>query len=157
RYGGSARSGGRHKTNGMVVPIDDPCALHCPPAETSDLKLNGCSYGSGQRTHLETLRHFDSILCHRLPLDDARHLVDSAVVFRNDEAPIEPTAGIDVDAAERRRGLRVFFALEMVIVFDHPAARHCSPLKLRGLPRRQISSHHAYLGSDNNRLVVFEI
>src|SRR2546428_12695300 len=100
-YRRSAPPRRRHKTDGMVVPVPDPCALHCPPAKTFDAQLNRCSDRPGNRTHLEALRYFDAVLCDRLAIDENGHLVYSAVILGNYEARVETAVGVDIEFTER--------------------------------------------------------
>src|SRR5262245_35033227 len=114
RYGRSASAGGRHKTDSMVIPVNDPGALHCPPAQAGDLELNRCSDRSGSRAHLKALRYFDSVLCDGFSVDDRRNFVHSAVIFWNHKTRIETTAGVDVEFADRCRGFLVSLSFEMI-------------------------------------------
>src|SRR5215510_9256143 len=101
RYCRAASARCRNETNGMVIPVDDPCAFHCSPAETTDFDLDRRSDRPGSRTHLETLRYFNSVLCDGFSVDECRNFVHSAVVFRYYETRIETATGIDIEFAER--------------------------------------------------------
>ena len=58
----------------------------------------GVPIGPESGSHFEALRHFNAVLRDRLVVDESRHFVYSAEIFRNGETRIETAGGIDIES-----------------------------------------------------------
>src|SRR5262249_53538237 len=85
--------------------------------------------------------------------NERRHLMDSAVVFRNLESSVETASRIKLELPERQGRFGVFLSFEMIVILDDPATTYCSPLELDGFSCRQIRSCDVNLGIDDCILV----
>ena len=141
----SLRAGRRHEPEPLLSQFTTHVLSIVRQPSPFTLSSIGVPTGPDVGVHLEALRDLDAVLRDRLAVDERDDFVHAAVVFGNREARVEPSARVDGELPERGRGLRVFLAAEVVVVLDHPAARHRSPRELDGLSRGKIRSERVHL------------
>ena len=127
RHGRAARVGGRHIADFLIVPIHHPRALHRPPAETGDAKLDERPDWSFGRMDVEGLRHFDAALRQRRPRVGDGDGMHAAEIFRNGEVGRESPVGVDLRSSQDLRAVGELLSLESGNHPRRPSRRRRSP------------------------------
>ena len=156
RDGRAARVGGRHVADFLIVPIHHPRALHRPPSETGDAKLDERADWSFGWMHLEGLRHFDAALRQRLARIGDGDGVHAAEVFRNGEMGRESPVGVDLRSSQDLRAVGEPLPSKAVTILDDPAAVDGLPHQIDRPVRRQTFGGRVDLGADH-RLGGFRV
>ena len=149
RDGRAVRTRRRDVAGLLVVPVHHPGALHRPPAEAVDAKLDGRADRPFLRRHLEGLCHFDAALRDRRLAVADENLVDAAEVFGDGEARLQRAVRVAGDLRERALGLVVLLAAEVEVVLDHPAAVDGAPHEVERLVRGKTFGRRVDSGTDN--------
>ena len=147
----ATRVGRRHIADFLIVPIHHPRALHRPPAEPGDAKLDERPDWPFGWMDVEGLRHFDGTLRQRLPRLGDRYGMHAAEVFRNIEMGLESPAGVDLRSSQNLRAVGEPFTLEAITILDDPAAVDglpdqidCSVWRQTGRDRADLGARHRF-------------
>ena len=157
RHGRAARVGRRHVADFLVVPIHHPRALHRPPSETGDAKLDERADWPFRWMDLEGLSHFDGALRHCLSRVGDRDGMHAAEIFRDVELGRESPGGVDLRSSQELRAVAEPLPSKAVAILNDPAAGDglphqidCSVWRQTGRDRMDLGARHR-LGARRGR------